>query len=114
MWQRVLRYALGWVNRRLQEYRPVIYRREKPIRWTVDDASVFRAFMESESGKKLLAFQDDAMINALLRGNSTRGQVAAWKYGLEYLLTYRGQKEAQEEPEGVPVPMQFSDEESVK
>lgn len=100
----------------LRDKRPVLYRREKPVKWTVSDAAQFRSFLESESGRKLLAFQDDAMINALLRGGITRNVLSGWKYGLEYLLTYKGEKQADVEAPGTLVPIQFtdSDEEEVK
>jgi len=104
------------LERMFRDKRPVLYRREKPVKWTVSDAAQFRAFLESEPGRKLLAFQDDAMINALLRGGITRNVLAGWKYGLEYLLTYKGEKEAEVEAPGSLVPIQFtdSDEEEVK
>lgn len=93
---------------------PVLYRREKPIRWTKADAQAFRAFVESESGVKLLAFQDDAMIRALIERSFTPEQVGAWKRGLGYMLSFKGQEDELPAVDGQLAPIQFADDESEK
>lgn len=69
----------------------IVYRREKQMVWTKEDADSVNRFLSSPVGIKLMAFMEDVTINRVLKG-AGKDIMTGWKEAIQTLVSYRGEQ----------------------
>lgn len=94
----------------------ILYRRERPVVWTKDDALCVRQFMASPGGVKMRAFFEDRTINKIIAGTNS-DEMRGWTHAFQYLLSFQGEEQSGrdhdgEQPETAPIQFLEDDEET--
>lgn len=86
----------------------VLYKREQPIEWTLEMAAIHRRYMQSNTGKTLIMFQHDYLINKIMAG-ADASYVEGFKSCLQKLDAFMGapveKKEPEDKSEMYPIPI---------
>ena len=85
----------------------VLYKRTEPVVWTKGDAAAWGAILDSETWKKIEAFNQDSIVNGFIAGKD-KAFLSGWLFGITRLGAFKGENAPEREgkPEDM-VPIQF-------
>lgn len=78
-------------NRLFREPDPqLLILRTDPVTWTQDDAKFMRMVLASTAWAKFIAFQHDAIFNAVMNQQRAPDFVKGWRYALAEIEAFKG------------------------